>query len=170
MKFSGSLVPDLDMRAETIKDSYTIFIDVVGPSDNPQFRFSSSPALAEDEILARLIFGTDLRSLSALQIVKLGQAAATLTGYGGNSSLLDKFQGLIQADDLDIKTDEATGQTKVGVGKYINDRVYVGVERGTEAASGKARIDLSIGRGLKLRGEALEDGQNKAGIFYEKEY
>jgi len=170
MKFSGSLVPDLNMRAETQRDEYAIFIDVTGPADNPTFGFSSSPALSEDEVLARLVFGAELRSLSALQILKLGQAAATLAGYGGNSSLLDKFQGLIGADDLDIKTDETTGQTTVGVGKYINDQLYVGVERGAEAASGKARIDLSIGNGLKLRGEASESGQNKAGIFFERDY
>ncbi|MCP4071979.1 MAG: hypothetical protein GY742_09610 [Hyphomicrobiales bacterium] len=170
LNFNGSLVPELAISAETQRDEYTIIIDVVGPADNPEFEFSSSPALGEDEVLAQLVFGKDVSSLSALQIVKLGQAAATLTGKGGNSSMLDKFRDLIRADDLDVKTDEKTGETTVGVGRYLNDKTYIGVERGTDAGTGKATIDLSIGKGVKLRGEATEDGNTKAGIFYQKDY
>ncbi len=40
----------------------------------------------------------------------------------------------------------------------------------TAPVSGKATIDLDVGRGLKLRGEATDGGQAKGGIFYEKEY
>lgn len=34
----------------------------------------------------------------------------------------------------------------------------------------KAIINLDVGRGVKLRGEAGGDGEGAAGIFYEKEY
>ena len=73
-------------------------------------------------------------------------------------------------DDLDIRTDSETGETTVGAGRYINDRTYIGVERGQSAGTGKVRIDLNIGKGVKVRGEATESGKNKAGIFYEREY
>ena len=130
----------------------------------------SVPALAEDEVLARLIFNRNLSNLSPLQIAQLAQAAATLAGKGGNTSLLGKLQNALQVDDLDVRTDSETGETTVGVGRYVNDRTYVGVERGQSGGSGKVRIDLNVGRGVKLRGEATETGKNKAGIFYEREY
>ncbi|MEO0328697.1 MAG: translocation/assembly module TamB domain-containing protein [Pseudomonadota bacterium] len=168
--FTGSLIPDLNMTAQTVSDDTTILITVTGPANLPQFRFSSSPALAEDEVFARLIFNRDVANLSPLQIVQLTQAIASLTGTGGNSSLLDRFQNLLPVDDLDVRTDGETGETTVGVGSYINDQTYVGVERGTSAGTGKATIDLSIGRNIKLRGEAGQGGENKAGIFYEQEY
>ena len=53
--FSGSLVPELNLKAETQSDDVTITVSVIGPADSPQFSFSSVPALAEDEVLARLI-------------------------------------------------------------------------------------------------------------------
>ena len=168
--FAGSLVPELNLTAESQSDNVAITVSVTGPANNPVFGFSSVPALAEDEVLARLIFKRNIASLSPLQIVQLGQAVARLTGAGGNSSLLDKFQELIKVDDLDIRTDAETGETTVGVGSYVNDKTYIAVERGNSLGTGKATIDLNIGRGVKLRGEATEAGKNKAGIFFEREY
>ena len=168
--FAGSLVPELDMVAQSVSDGTTILVTVRGQADQPEFLFSSVPALAEDEVLARLIFNRNLSNLSPLQIAQLAQAAATLAGKGGNTSLLGKLQNALQVDDLDVRTDSETGETTVGVGRYVNDRTYVGVERGQSGGSGKVRIDLNVGRGVKLRGEATETGKNKAGIFYEREY
>ena len=170
VSFSGSLVPRLNMAAQTSSDGTTITITVSGLATSPQFSFSSVPALSEDEVLAKLIFNKNMSNLSPLQIAQLAQAAATLAGKGGNSSLLDKFQHALQVDDLDIRTDSETGETTVGAGRYINDRTYIGVERGQSAGTGKVRIDLNIGKGVKVRGEATESGKNKAGIFYEREY
>ena len=66
---------------------------------------------------------------------------------------------------------EVVGQkTAVSAGKYLNDRTYVTIEKGEKAGSGKATINLDIGRGVKLKGSAAEDGEAKGGIFYEREY
>ncbi len=168
--FSGSLIPDIDIRAETQVEETAITVRVFGPANAPEFALSSSPALAEDEILARLIFRRDIENLSALQIAQLAQAAAVLAGKGGNSSLMSRFQNLLGVDNIDIRTDAESGETTVGVGKYINDRTYIGVEQGESAGTSKATINLDIGQGLKLRGEASQSGESKAGIFYEREY
>ena len=62
------------------------------------------------------------------------------------------------------------GDTSVSVGKYINDKTYLTIEKGAKSGSGKATINLDVGRGLKLRGEATETGATKGGIFFEKDY
>jgi translocation and assembly module TamB len=46
----------------------------------------------------------------------------------------------------------------------------VTIEKGAKAGSGRAAIDLDVGRGVKLRGEARDDGEAKGGIFFEREY
>ena len=120
-------------------------------------------------MLARLIFGRSMSELSPLQIAQLAEAAAQFAGVGGSTTLLEKLRTLIGVDDLDIKTNEA-GDTAVSAGKYLNDRTYVTVEKGEKPGSGKATIDLNIGRGVKLRGEASDSGEAKGGIFFEKEY
>jgi translocation and assembly module TamB len=116
------------------------------------------------------VFGRAMGSLSPLQIAQLAQAAATLAGVGGSTGLLDTLQGKLGVDDIDVRTDEETGDATVSVGKYLNDRTYVTIEKGSQPGSGKAAIDLNVGRGVKLRGEASDDGSTKGGIFFEREY
>lgn len=167
--FSGSLVPTLDFAATSTASDATITVGVVGLATNPRFSFSSSPALPQDEVLARLIFGRSMSKLSALQIAQLADAAAQLAGAGGSSSLLETLRSRLGVDDLDVTTDEKGG-TAVSAGKYLNDRTYVTIQKGEKAGSGKVTIDLDVGRGVKLRGEVNENGGGKGGIFYEREY
>ncbi|TIM33928.1 MAG: hypothetical protein E5Y69_22300, partial [Mesorhizobium sp.] len=141
--FSGSLVPYLNLTATSTTSSATVTIVVSGEATNPKFNFSSVPALPEDEVLAQLIFGS--------------------------TSLLQNLRSAIGVDDLDVITDEEGG-TAVSAGKYLNDRTYVTIQKGDKPGSGKAAIDLDVGRGVKLRGEATDAGEAKGGVFYEREY
>lgn len=168
--FSGSLVPVIDLTAETTTTDATVRVRVSGSADDPKFTFSSSPSLPEDEVLAQLVFGQSLSNLSPLQIAQLADAVAELSGVGGSSGLLGRLRSQIGVDDIDVKTDSDTGDTSVAVGKYLNDRTYLSIEKGSKAGSGKATIDLSIGRGLKLRGQASDSGEAKGGIFFERDY
>lgn len=167
--FSGSLVPYIDLTAESTATDATAIVKVSGPANNPRFTFSSIPALPEDEVLARLIFGRSMSNLSPIQIVQLADAVAQLSGGGGTTGLLQSLRSKIGVDDLDIKTDEKGG-TSVAAGKYLNDRTYLSLEKGEKPGSGKATIDLDVGKGVKLRGQATDAGEAKGGIFYEQEY
>ncbi|RUY49765.1 translocation/assembly module TamB domain-containing protein, partial [Mesorhizobium sp. M7A.F.Ca.CA.001.12.1.1] len=167
--FSGSLVPYLNLTATTTTTGATVTIVVSGEATNPKFTFSSVPALPEDEVLAQLIFGRSMSNLSPLQIAQLAEAAGQLAGVGGSTSLLENLRSAIGVDDLDVTTDDQGG-TAVSAGKYLNDRTYVTIQKGDKPGSGKATIDLNVGRGVKLRGEANDAGEAKGGIFYEKEY
>lgn len=168
--FSGSLIPYLNLAAESRVQDATVTVLVTGPANNPAFAFESSPGLPEDEILARLIFGRSMSNLSPVQIAQLASAAAQLAGIGGSTSLLQSLREGTGLDDIDIRTNEETGDTSLAIGRYLNDRTYLSIERGSQPGSGKATIDLEIGRGLKLRGEASDDGKTRGGIFYEQEY
>ncbi|MEC9462352.1 MAG: translocation/assembly module TamB domain-containing protein [Pseudomonadota bacterium] len=164
--FGGDLVPLLDLEATTTSGDATIVIRLTGLASDPEVSFTSSPALPQDEILAQLIFGQSLSRLSPLQIAQLADAAAQLAG-GRGTSLFQSLRSTLGIDDLDISTDE-TGGTSISAGKYLNDRTYLELEQsGSEGA--KAIINLDIGRGLKLKGEAGGSGAG-GGIFYEKEY
>ncbi|MFA7414426.1 MAG: translocation/assembly module TamB domain-containing protein [Rhizobium sp.] len=164
--FGGGLIPLLDLVATTTSGSTTITVTLSGFADNPQVAFSSSPALPQDEILAQLIFGQSMSRLSALQIAQLADAASQLAG--GKTSLFGTLRNAVGIDDLDITTDEK-GQAQFSAGKYLNDRTYLELEQGVDG-KGRAIINLDIGRGVKLKGEAGGDGSGGAGIFYEKEY
>ncbi|MBP1845143.1 translocation and assembly module TamB [Rhizobium petrolearium] len=164
--FGGGLIPVLNMEASTTSAQTTIIVKVTGVANDPTITFSSSPALPQDEVLARLIFGQSMSRLSPLQIAQLADAVTQLAG-GGSTSLLETLRSNLGVDDLDINTDE-TGQTTVSVGRYINNRTYVQVEQGGSGGA-EATINLDIGRGVKLKAGAGTEG-GKAGIFYEHEY
>lgn len=164
--FGGGLIPILDMEATTSSGTTTITIRIAGFANDPEVSFSSSPSLPQDEILAQLIFGQSMARLSPLQIAQLADAAAQLAG-GRSTSLFEALRSTLGVDDLDISTDE-TGQAKVSAGKYLNDKTYIELQQGG-AGQTKAVINLDIGRGVKLKGEAGAEGSG-AGIFYEKEY
>lgn len=168
--FSGSLVPYLNLAATTQAEGATITVVVTGPADDPTFSFQSTPSLPEDEVLARLLFGKAMSGLSPVQIAQLAAAVGQLAGIGGSVGFLERLREQIGVDDIDVRTDDVTGDTSVAVGKYLNDRTYLRLEKGTQPGSGKATIDLDVGGGLKLRGEATDAGQTRGGIFYEREY
>lgn len=165
--FGGGLIPVLDMEASSAIGSGNVTVTVSGSANDPAFAFSSSPALPQDEVMAQLIFGQSMSKLSALQIARLADAASQLAG-GRSTSLFDSLRSNLGVDDLDISTD-AEGRATVSAGRYINDRTYLELEQGGESGA-KAIINLDVGRGVKLRGEAGANGSGAAGIFYEKEY
>jgi translocation and assembly module TamB len=164
--FGGDLVPLIDLEATTTSGGATITINLTGLASNPSVSFTSSPSLPQDEILAQLIFGQSMARLSALQIAQLADAAAQLAG-GRGTSLFQSLRTSLGIDDLDVSTDE-TGQTSISAGKYLNDRTYLELQQ-SGSGGAKAVINLDIGRGVKLKGEAGGEGAG-GGIFYEKEY
>jgi translocation and assembly module TamB len=166
--FGGGLVPTLNLNATSSASAATITVSVSGPANDPEIAFSSSPALPQDEVLAQLIFNRSLSSLTPFQIAQLADAALQLAG-GRSSSIFEKLRKGAGIDDLDVSTDSA-GQAQVTAGKYINSRTYLQLQQGSGSGSSKAIINLDVGKGVKLRGEADSGGGSAAGIFYEKEY
>ena len=164
--FGGGLIPVLDLEATTTSAQTAITVNVAGVANDPDISFSSSPALPQDEVLARLIFGQSMSRLSPLQIAQLADAVSQLAG-DGSTSLLETLRSNLGVDDLDINTDD-TGQTTVSVGRYLNKRTYLQLEQGG-AEGARATINLDVGRGVKLKAGAGTEG-GTAGIFYEREY
>lgn len=164
LTFSGDLLPTLDLVAVSEAEQVTVRIAITGPANNPSFSFSSTPALPQDEVLARLIFGQGTADLSPLQIAQLASAAAQLAGVGGSTGLLDNLRAQLGVDDLDVRT-TADGQAAVGAGRYINENTYVGVD-----STGRVSIDLELGANIKARGAVSANGGGEVGIFYEREY
>lgn len=168
LTFGGGLVPYLNMVASTTVNATTLNVNVTGLANNPAFTFTSSPALPQDEVLAQLIFGRESSSLSPFQIAQLADAVATLSG-GQRTSLFNKLRQGLGVDDLNVGTDE-NGGAQVTAGKYINRRTYLEIMQGEDPSKSGVAINLDIGKGVKLRGQATQDGGTATGIFFEKEY
>ncbi|WP_338444926.1 translocation/assembly module TamB domain-containing protein [Pelagerythrobacter marensis] len=122
---TGPIDPRLDIRAETERDGLDVIVQVQGNAMQPEISFTSSPALPEEEILARLLFGGSITDLSATDALQLGAAVASLRGGGG----LDPINQLRSAIGLDrlriVGPDPALDRgTAVAVGKNFGRRFY----------------------------------------------
>ena len=128
--FDGSSPPDprLDIIAEDQQSGLTARIAITGTALIPVIAFSSTPALPDEELLSRLLFGQSIANISAPEALQLGAALASLKGGGG----LDPINKLRKAVGLDrlriVPADVATGRgTSVAAGKYITRRLYAEV-------------------------------------------
>jgi len=168
VSFSGSLDPRLNFLASTQASAATINISITGPAQKPDIAFTSSPELPQDEVLAQFLFDRSMSELSPTQIAQLGASVLTLTGGSGGGPL-GALRSSLGLDAIDIDT-SGKGDPSLSVGKYINDRIYLGVNQGTSGDSSRVTVDIDVTKSLKLRGEVGADGESKAGIFFEREF
>lgn len=161
--FEGSTDPALDFTASTTTSDVTASIVVSGTASAPQVSFTSTPALAQDEVLSRILFGKSISTLNASQALQVAQAVAQFTG--GGPGVLDQVRRSLGVDSFDVDT---TGQ--IGIGKRLNDRVYVGARQGPNASSGKVTVDVDVTRNIRLQGAAGGDGSGELGIGAQWDY
>ncbi|MES2916624.1 MAG: translocation/assembly module TamB domain-containing protein [Pseudomonadota bacterium] len=163
----GSLVPQISIAADTESDGITSTVTVEGPADDPVVRFTSSPGLPQEEVLARLLFGRAIDKISALQAAQLANAVAVLAGRGG-VGLVGNLRRNFGLDDLDVTTAE-DGTAALKAGKYISDNVYTEIEVDQE---GKSRINLNLDlrEGLTVKGRLGADGETGIGVYLQRDY
>lgn len=166
--FAGSLTPRIDIAASSSVSGTTVTLGLVGPAETPEVVISSSPEIPDEEALALLIFSRQATDLSPLQLARLADTLLTLSG-GRRTSVFESFRRGLGVDRLDVTTDKA-GNSTIGVGRYINQRTYFGVEQGIESGKTRATINLDITRKLKLQGSVDSDGETKAGAIFQHEY
>ena len=127
IKFDGNSPPDprLDIAATAQVTNLTANVTVTGTAGRPVITFTSAPALPEEELLSRLLFGSSITQISAPEAVQIGAALASLRG-GGGLDPINKLRTAIGLDRLRIVgADAATGRgTSVAVGKYVGRRLY----------------------------------------------
>ena len=83
ISMQGSFEPVLRLVATSSDNDINVFVIVSGPASDPEIEFISEPELPEEEVLARLLFGRGLETLSPIQAAQLALAVRTLAGRGG---------------------------------------------------------------------------------------
>ncbi|MGH8140667.1 MAG: translocation/assembly module TamB domain-containing protein [Steroidobacteraceae bacterium] len=179
--------PTLDFTAQTVVADVTAIVRITGLADSPKIELSSTPELPQDEILARLLFGQSASQLSALQVVQIGAALASLSGGGGLNPVA-KIQKALGLDRLAVaggSNSGAPGTTNTGAsieaGRYVSSRVFVAVKESTTGTSQLA-VDVDLTKHLKLQtrlgnGTATAQGTtpendpgSSVGLAYQFEY
>ncbi|MCL4186002.1 MAG: translocation/assembly module TamB domain-containing protein [Rhodobacteraceae bacterium] len=166
-QLQGQFAPYLRLAAVTEAEGITVRIEVEGEATEPAIRFLSAPELPEEEVLARLLFGKGIETISALQAAQLASAVATLAGRGGEG-VVGRLRRGFGLDDLDVSTD-ADGTAAVRAGRYLTENIYTDVTVGADGRSA-VRLNIDVSPSLTVRGTATSDGRTGIGLFFERDY
>jgi len=174
IRFSGQqpVDPALDITAGANIQGLSATIRVTGTGQHPEISFTSTPALPEDELLSRLLFGTSIQNLSAPEALQLAAAVASLREGGkGGLDPINAVRKAVGLDRLRIEpADVTTGQkTSIAAGKYIGRRTYVELVTDGQGYSA-TRIEFQVTRWLSLLSTISTIGRESAKVRISKDY
>ena len=173
IRFGGETPADpaLDIQANADTQGLSAAIRVTGNALKPEVAFTSVPALPEDELLSRLLFGTSITNLSAPEALQLAAAVAALQN-GGNG--LNPINAVRRAAGLDrlriLPADPQTGQqTSVAAGKYITRRLFAEIVTDGQGYSA-TQVEFQVTRWLSLLSSISTLGRQSANVRVSKDY
>jgi translocation and assembly module TamB len=173
IRFQGESPPNprLDISASAQVQGLDARVIVGGTGLRPEITFASNPALPQDELLSRILFGTSITNLSAPEALQLASAVAALRSGSGS---LDPINALRRAIGLDrlriVPADVATGQkTAIAAGKYITRKMFVEVVTDGQGYSA-TRVEYQITRWLSLLSTISTIGRSSAAVRVSKDY
>ena len=173
VRFRGGALtdPDINILATTTNDNVTFNIAITGTGQRPQIAFTSTPSLPQDEVLSRLLFGTNPENLSATEAIQLASALNSLRGSGGGLNPLGKLRSATGFDRLRILgADEASGRgSALAAGKYLTDDIYVEIV--TDARGFTAtQLTIALTRAISVLSQAGSFGGSNVQLRYSRDF
>lgn len=173
IRFQGGQLsnPTIDVEASTTAEGITAIINIAGTAQLPRITFTSSPNLPQEEVLARLFFGTNVTNLSATEAIQLAAAVNALSGSGGGLNPLGKLRSATGIDRLRILgADDTSGRgTSLAAGKYITRDIYIEIitdARGFTAT----QLEIALTRSLSLLSQTASFGGSSVSLRYSRDY
>ena len=176
IEFDGSWppIPALRITAVCSRADINASVHIVGNANNPEVTLTSVPSLPEDEIIARILFGKDMSTITPLQALSLASEATKLRKISGGGGIMDDVQSAIGVDRVEFReAGEGNTSPEVAAGKYLGDRTYVEMRRTTSREqSGRSRLYLEqeLRPNIVLEAESGIEMRSGVGVFWKKDY
>lgn len=173
IRFAGEapVNPQLDIAAEARVRGLSAQIRVTGRSQRPEIAFASTPALPQDELLSRILFGTSITNLSAPEAVQLAAAVASLNDPRGGLDPINAIRRSVGLDRLRILPADVTQGigTQLAAGKYLGRRVYVEVVTDGRGYSATI-VEYQITRWLAILSSISTIGRESVNLRVSRDY
>lgn len=169
---AGSVInPQLAIRAVSDIDDVQVEIRIDGSSTNPQISFASTPNLPQDEVVSRILFGSSVTEISAIQAIQLAASLNSLRGGGGGLNPLGALRNATGIDRLRILgEDDTVGRgTAIAAGFYLTDDIYLEIitdARGFTAT----QLEVALSRSLSLLSQFGTTSGTNVNLRYSRDY
>jgi translocation and assembly module TamB len=161
--------PQINVVATHQASDLEVMVKVTGSATNPDFTLAATPALPQDEILARLFFGKSATQLSAIEAAQLAAAIGELTGVASGPGIIDRLRTSLGVDVLKVEGG-ADGDSRLAAGAYVTDNVLVGVKQGAAVGTGAVSVEVEVTDYLSLESEVKQSGATSMGVKVEWDY
>lgn len=163
--------PALDIVANADTTGLDASIRVAGTALRPEISFASVPAVPEDELLSRLLFGTSITNLSAPEALQLAAAVAALQDGGDGLNPINAVRRAAGLDRLRIlPADPQTGQgTSVAAGKFVTRRLYAEIVTDGQGYSA-TRVEFQVTRWLSILSSISTLGRQSANVRVSRDF
>ncbi|MBW7864532.1 MAG: translocation/assembly module TamB domain-containing protein [Candidatus Hydrogenedentes bacterium] len=162
--------PRLNILTVSRTQGMTARMTLSGPLSDARMDLTSEPSMPQDEILANLLFRRNLSQISPVQAVQLARFAALFAGRMNVPQLMSGTLRLPGIDQFDIRTGATEKDAVLGVGKYLTDNVYVEVEQGVTAESGRVSAEVEVNPNVSVKADAGVRSRSGVGVFWKRDY
>ena len=163
--------PRLDLIASSDVQGLAVDVVITGFAQQPEIEFRSTPALPEEELLARVLFGGSITDLSATDALQLGAALASLRGGGGGLDPINSLRTAIGLDRLRIvSADPALDRgTAIALGKRLGRRIYVEIITDGQGYTA-TELEYQVTNWLALLASVSTIGRESVAAEYRRDY
>lgn len=174
IQFTGGdkINPALDIVAKYRLPEYQVDATISGTVEKPTLTLASQPRLEQADILALLIFGKPMNSLSQNEQGTLQKNAIGITtGYvaGRIANSVSEALGL-DSLGVDIREVDFSGG-QVGFGHYVGSKTYVSMSQQLSGDQGReVQLEYQIAPNWKLGTSTTSTGSSGIDIIWQRRY
>ncbi|MGE3535845.1 MAG: translocation/assembly module TamB domain-containing protein [Candidatus Tectimicrobiota bacterium] len=172
--FTGTpdINPVLDVVATREVSGHVVSVNVAGRAKTPQLHLSSTPELQQADIVTLLVLGKTTDRLTTAERSGLSSHAQQIVGNVAAGELEQLLAKPLGFDTVDIQTGESLGSSKVSVGRYVTQNLFLSYEQqlGGEESSNKVGVEYSVNRHLKLKGSSTNKGAAALDLLWRIDY
>jgi translocation and assembly module TamB len=159
--------PSLDVLGSYRVPDYVTYIKIGGTLSQPSLEIYSDPALDPADVLAVVLFGQPVSKLAEGQRQSLASSGGQLVAGYAASGLANSLTEALNLDTLIVQTGENPEASGIGVGKYLNEKLYLFYyHHFGENAAEEFKLRYEIRKNFSIEAGQDEKGQGGIDIYY----
>lgn len=124
--------PNIEFQASRLFENkrtgskVSVGVRVTGTAQHPKLNLFSQPTMPTNSIVSYLALGSDVDSLTAVEVLQIAKMAQRIATGDIITSPEDGFAKSIGLNDFGVMKD-LSGNTSLGIGKYLTPNFYAGI-------------------------------------------